>query len=147
MTGFDLVVDTNILIYLTAGNKNIAEVVRDKNLIISFITEMEMRSWPSLTVSDIQTLKKLLSKCRVIGLNDDIKEKAIEIRKSTRLKLPDAIVSATAIFLGLPLVSADNDLKRVKDPQMIHLYETLCCSHLSQSHHQCQYLFFRRATF
>lgn len=119
MSGFDLVVDTNILIYLTAGNKNIAEVVRDKNLIISFITEMEMRSWPSLTAGDVQTLKKLLSKCQVIGLNDEIKEKAIEIRKSTKLKLPDAIVSATAIFLGLPLVSADNDLKRVKDIDLL----------------------------
>ncbi len=119
MSGFDLVVDTNILIYLTAGNKNIAEVVRDKNLIVSFITEMEMRSWPSLTASDIQTLKKLLSKCRVIGLNDEIKEKAIEIRRSTRLKLPDAIVSATAIFLDLTLVSADNDLRKVKDLDLL----------------------------
>ena len=119
MSGFDLVVDTNILIYLTAGNKNIAEVVRDKNLIISFITEMEMRSWPSLTAGDVQMLKKLLSKCQVIGLNDEIKEKAIEIRKSTKLKLPDAIVSATAIFLGLPLVSADNDLKKVKDIDLL----------------------------
>ncbi len=119
MSGFDLVVDTNILIYLTAGNKNIAEVVRDKNLIISFITEMEMRSWPSLTAGDVQTLKKLLPKCQVIGLNDEIKEKAIEIRKSTKLKLPDAIVSAPAIFLGLPLVSADNDLKKVKDIDLL----------------------------
>lgn len=119
MSGFDLVVDTNILIYLTAGNKNIAEVVRDKNLIISFITEMKMRSWPSLTSGDTRMLKKLLSKCQVIGLNEEIKEKAIEIRKSTKLKLPDAIVSATAIFLGLPLVSADNDLKRVKDIDLL----------------------------
>ncbi len=49
MNGFDIVVDTNILIYLTNGNSGIAELMRGKNLIVSFITEMELRSWPSLT--------------------------------------------------------------------------------------------------
>ncbi|HOX81388.1 MAG TPA: PIN domain-containing protein [Chryseolinea sp.] len=83
MSGFDLVVDTNILIYFTSGNKHIAEVIRGKNLSISFITEMELRSWPSLTPNANQTILKLLSSCRIISLNDEIKEKAIEIRRKT----------------------------------------------------------------
>ncbi len=119
MSGFDLVADTNILIYLTAGNQNIAEVTRSKNLIISIITEMEIRSWPSLTIADIQTLKKLLSQCRVVGLNDEIKERAIEIRRKTKLKLPDSIVCSTALFLGLPLLTADQQFKKVKDLDLL----------------------------
>ena len=119
MSGFDLVADTNILIYLTAGNQNIAEVTRSKNLIISIITEMEIRSWPSLTIADIQTLKKLLSQCRVVGLNDEIKERAIEIRRKTKLKLPDSIVCSTALFLGLPLLMADQQFKKVKDLDLL----------------------------
>lgn len=119
MSGFDLVADTSILIYLTAGNQNIAEVTRSKNLIISIITEMEIRSWPSLTIADIQTLKKLLSQCRVVGLNDEIKERAIEIRRKTKLKLPDSIVCSTALFLGLPLLTADQQFKKVKDLDLL----------------------------
>lgn len=119
MNGFDLVVDTNILIYLTIGNSSIAELTRGKNLIASFITEMELRSWPSLTSNNIHLVNKLLSKCRVLGFNDEIKEKAIEIRRSTKLKLTDSIVCATSIFLVIPLLFADNDFKRVKDKDLL----------------------------
>jgi len=113
MNGFDLVVDTNILIYILAGNQQIAEATRGKKLIVSFITEMELRSWPSLTQESSQTIKRLLSQCRIIPLNDEIKELAIEIRKKTKLKLPDSIVCSTAIYLGQPLLSADRALKKV----------------------------------
>jgi predicted nucleic acid-binding protein len=88
MNGADLVVDTNILIYITGGNKQIAEATRGKNLIISFVTEMELRSWPALTQESTSLIQKLLSQCRIVSLNDEIKEKAIEIRKKTKLKLP-----------------------------------------------------------
>lgn len=121
MSGFDIVVDTNILIYLTSGNKHIAESTRGKNLTISFITEMELRSWPSLTQESNQLIKKLLSQCRIISLNDEIKEKAIEIRRKSKLKLPDSIVCSTAIYLGLPLLSADQALKKVKELDLLLL--------------------------
>jgi len=96
-----------------------AELTRGKNLIASFITEMELRSWPSLTTNDIRLVNKLLSNCRVLGSNDEIKEKAIEIGRSTKLKLPDSIVCATSIFFGIPLLFADNDFKRVKDKDLL----------------------------
>jgi predicted nucleic acid-binding protein len=38
MNGAELVVDTNILIYLTSGNPDIAELIRDKHIAISVIT-------------------------------------------------------------------------------------------------------------
>jgi len=119
MSGFDLVVDTNILIYILSGNQQIAEATRGKNLIASFITEMELRSWPSLTQESSQTIKKLLAQCRIVSLNDQIKEKAIEIRKKTKLKLPDSIVCATSIYLGQPLLSADRALKKVAELDLL----------------------------
>jgi predicted nucleic acid-binding protein len=115
MNGFDLVVDTNILIYILAGNKQVAEATRGKRLIISFITEMELKSWPSITQESSQTIKKLLSQCRIITLNDDIKEAAIDIRRKTKLKPPDAIICSTSIHLECPLLSSDRDLKKVND--------------------------------
>src|ERR1700760_2049764 len=92
MSGFDLVVDTNILIYILGGHKQIAEATRDKQLIVSVITEMELRSRPSLTQESFQTIKRLLAQCRIIPLSNEIKETAIEIRRKTKLKLPDAII-------------------------------------------------------
>lgn len=115
MSGFELVVDTNILIYILNGNKHIAEATRGKQLIISFISEMELRSWPSLSSEGSEIIKKFLSQCQIIPLSDSIKEKAIEIRKKTKLKLPDSIVGATSVQLGSPLLSADRDFKKIAD--------------------------------
>lgn len=119
MNGFDLVVDTNILIYILEGKKSVAEAVRGKRLVISFITEMELRSWPLLSTESNSIIKKLLSQCSIIALNEEIKERAIEIRRKTKLKLPDSIVCATANCLGLPLLSADRVLSRVLELDLL----------------------------
>ncbi|WP_211235260.1 PIN domain-containing protein [Runella zeae] len=58
----------------------------------------------------------------LIDINTGIKEITKQIRRNYRLKLPDAIVAATAIFLGIALISADNHFKQVKELTFI-LYQ------------------------
>lgn len=41
------------------------------------------------------------------------------IRRQYRIKLPDAIISATAKYLSVPLVTADNIFKKVPDVDII----------------------------
>lgn len=54
-------------------------------------------------------------------MHDDLKNTAIEIRRSTRLKLPDSIIGATAIFLDTPLLTADQAFKKVDGLDLILL--------------------------
>ncbi|QLH33614.1 MAG: type II toxin-antitoxin system VapC family toxin [Cyclobacteriaceae bacterium] len=119
MSGVELVIDTNILIYLTSGNRDIAEIVRKKQISISVITEMEVRSWPALTKSETEVLNTMLSQFYISPLNESIKEKAIEIRKINKLKLPDAVICATAAYLRVPLLTADQAFKKVKGLDLI----------------------------
>ena len=49
----------------------------------------------------------MLNDCYIFDLDVLIKQKAIEIRQQHKIKLPDAIVAATAIQKGLSLVTAD----------------------------------------
>jgi predicted nucleic acid-binding protein len=121
MNGTELVLDTNILIYLSGGNKSVEEFLAGKQPVISFITEMELLSWPSLSPKDLKMVKMMIADCKVISLNDAIRDEAISIRRRTKLKLPDAIVAATAKFCGLTLVSADAHMKRVEDIDLIYL--------------------------
>ena len=114
-----MVIDTNILIYLTSGNRDIAEIVRKKQISISVITEMEVRSWPALTKSETEVLNTMLSQFYISPLNESIKEKAIEIRKINKLKLPDAVICATAAYLRVPLLTADQAFKKVKGLDLI----------------------------
>ncbi|MDX2002705.1 MAG: hypothetical protein SFW35_09735 [Chitinophagales bacterium] len=46
MNGDELLVDTNILIYLQKGLTGIQTILNGKNLHVSFISEMELLSYP-----------------------------------------------------------------------------------------------------
>jgi len=50
----------------------------------------------------------------------EIKESAITIRKNYNLKVPDAIIAATAITKNFTLFSADDIFKRI--PQLNFVY-------------------------
>ncbi len=49
----------------------------------------------------------------VIALTDEIKERAIAVRRLNKLKLPDAIIVATALELSAELVTNDLDLFKI----------------------------------
>ncbi len=84
MSGADIFLDTNILIYLSGGNKSIEEFLVGKQPVISFITEMELLSWPSLSNKDIKLVKTMIADCKVISLNNIIRDEAILIRRLTK---------------------------------------------------------------
>lgn len=48
-----------------------------------------------------------------------LKNKIVELRNTYRLKLPDAIIAATAIVNNIVLVTADGDFKKVKGLQLM----------------------------
>lgn len=57
-------------------------------------------------------------------LYDDIVNKTISIRKSNKIKLPDAIIAATALVYDLTLISRNtSDFKNIAGLQSIHPHE------------------------
>jgi predicted nucleic acid-binding protein len=48
-------------------------------------------------------------------LNDGIKNIVIDLRRKYAIKLPDSIVAATAIFLNIPLISADKHFEKITE--------------------------------
>ena len=114
MNGINFVADTNALIYLLNGNPCMAPYL-DKSLIYSVISEMELLSYSGITESEENSIKSLLEDCEEIPLSTEIKEKTIELRKKYRTKLPDAIVAASAIVKGLPLITADKGFGQIEE--------------------------------
>ncbi len=76
---------------------------------ISVITEIELLSWQKISPEQSKTISLFLSNFGKVDLNEEIKEITINIRKSTGLKIPDAIIAASALALDLPLLT--NNLK------------------------------------
>lgn len=122
MNGNNLFVDTNILLYLLKGDTTVRDLLNQKKIFISFITEIELLSFKVLTSSEKRTIKKLLSDCTVIGITSEIKNFATEFRLNYYLKIPDAIIAGTAAHLIIPLVTADKHFKTVKELDII-LYQ------------------------
>ena len=99
---------TNIVIYLQKGL--LLEPLPVANYAISVITEMELRSYPAITVSQEQWLKRFVSDVQVISLTDLIKEQTIKLRKERLIKLPVAMVCATAMIERAVLLTNDKKL-------------------------------------
>lgn len=120
MNGDRFLLDTNAVLYILGGDKVLAELLDGERLMISIITEMELLSFPSITPKELVLLKKFIAELTIINITDKIKEKAIEIRKTTKLKLPDCIIAATSIIVEIPLVSADKQLKTLENLNLIY---------------------------
>jgi predicted nucleic acid-binding protein len=70
------------------------------------------------------TLDIFTGQSNVININDEIIEKTIKLRKSYKIKLPDAIIAATAISYGLTLVTRNTkDFKNIPGLKVINPYE------------------------
>ncbi len=99
--------DTNAIIYAIDRKLKLPA----NHYAVSVITAMELLSWPSLSPEDESKLKSLLQHLTVIQMDQPIQETAIRIRRTTFLKLPDSIISATAVNGGFVLVTDDEKLK------------------------------------
>src|ERR1700722_2432648 len=82
--------------------------VIERESIISFVTEIELQVWNPPNPDDLKIFQVFVSKSSIVGISDDIIQDTIRIRKSFKIKLPDALIAATAISNDLTLV-ADND--------------------------------------
>lgn len=120
MSGSSYVLDTNIISFYLKGDANLLPYFNYTNIHISFITELELKSIPALTQSDEETLQSFLNTCVITDINTEIKEAAVSFRKDYKLKLPDAIVAATAFYLGYELVTADKLFNRLPIPLIFY---------------------------
>ncbi len=82
MNGNKIFVDTNILIYFLQGDKDVIEIISDKEIVISFITKLELLSIPKISDKSRKLIKELIRTCIIIDINPEIKDLTIEFRKN-----------------------------------------------------------------
>lgn len=115
MNGNKILIDTNIALYLFNGDQDLAAELQDKEAYISFINELELLGYRGITEREESWMELFLEECSIMDLNEGIKNITIDLRRKYKLKLPDAVIAATAIFLGIPLISADSHFDKIVD--------------------------------
>lgn len=116
MNGERLLLDTNVVIGFLKGDKGIVRFLgnrlnRGAVLFVSQITRMEMLSYHELSREDEARIKEFLAGIQVLMLDPQTESKAITMRKEHRLKLPDAVIVATALVNHCALVTYDQALR------------------------------------
>lgn len=114
------VFDTNILVdYLNGVTAAADEIARYKDPTISRITWMEVLVG-ARDEEETRATRDFLRLFHVEELGEAIAEEAVHIRKAKRIRLPDAVIYATASHLGCQLVTrntrdfgADDPLLRI----------------------------------
>lgn len=120
-------IDSNVLIDYVAERFNANQLksldrIFDEELNISVITKIEILGFNSLPNEEIK-MKIFLSSSTIISLTDDIVERTIHLRKTTKLKIADAIIAASALCFNFELITNNiNDFKNLNGLKFLNPY-------------------------
>ena len=111
MNGKRYLLDTNAVIQLHAGNPPLRKMVEDSDfLAISVISKLEFLSYPDLTEDEKIAFHELLEDLTVFDLtasDDALIQEAAAMRIDGGLKLPDAVIAATALINDCEVITND----------------------------------------
>ena len=122
MNGIRYFLDTNAVISLLKGNELLEQQLVSAGWIgLSVISILEFLAYSLLSSNDRMLLMKLIDRVEVISILNDfhVLEYMASFRKQTRLKLPDAIIAATAVHKNAILITNDKHFTHIPSLQTI----------------------------
>lgn len=114
--GKKFLIDTNAIIDFSEGKlpsegKLFLSRILDTEPCISIVTKIELLGFLHIA----QPLIDFVNESVVISLTDEVVEQTIALRRKYRIKLPDAIIAATALVQGATVVSHNSrDFQNIK---------------------------------
>jgi predicted nucleic acid-binding protein len=107
--------DTNILIdHLNAIPQAREEIERFESRAVSIITWIEVMVGADADV--VEPTRRFLEGFKVIALDEEIADRAVALRRAYGIKLPDAVIWATAQTAGRLLVTRNTKDFPTDDP-------------------------------
>jgi predicted nucleic acid-binding protein len=92
--------------------------------VISVISRIEILGWYNATPEQLAKLRTFIQSSVIYSLTEHYVQKAILLRQQHKIKLPDAIIAATAIAEGLTLVTRNSlDFKNIETLELLNPWE------------------------
>jgi len=89
-------------------------------ILISAIVRAEVLAWHGHTAMSLTTALALLDVCQLVPVNAVVADEGARVRRETGMKLPDALIAATALLQSAALVTANaKDFRRVPSLTLI----------------------------
>ncbi|SHJ30498.1 hypothetical protein SAMN02745146_2830 [Hymenobacter daecheongensis DSM 21074] len=122
-------VDTNVGIDFLAGALPadstgwLESQLNANRLVLSVVVRMELLSWRG-TPAAMQLLEDFIAANEQLPIDEPAIQQTILLRQQHRIKLPDAIIAATALAHGLPLLTRNtSDFSAVPGLQVLNPYD------------------------
>ena len=117
-----IVLDTNVALFYLSGR--LVNPLPNATYFVSVVTEIELLAYPNLTPVVEVEIRDFLAQIIVVDINYHIKELGIALRKNYKLKLPDAVVAATAQHENADLLTNDSKLLNLAEinTQSVQIY-------------------------
>lgn len=119
--GQEYLIDTNSIIEFLGGslpnsaNEWIQSLIEQNNYCISVINKIEVLGF-NASENDLKILEEFIDSSTIIGLSEEIISQTIELRRTRKTKLPDAIIAATAIFHDLTIITRNTkDFEKIRE--------------------------------
>ena len=93
----------------------------DSDPMISVVTKMETLGFDFKIMEQQEPMEIFINGSIVLPIDDNIVDKTIEIRKRKKMKLPDALIAATALVHNLVIISRNtSDFKNIAGLSVIN---------------------------
>jgi len=112
MIGNNVILDSNVIIFASKQTIDIEQVLNQyDNFYVSIITYMEIYGYDFEKSEEKELTDNLFKNLLVIDVSQEIAQYVLEYRKAAlrKIKLPDAIILATARHLNATLLTDDWD--------------------------------------
>ena len=112
MNGNKAILDSNVIIFASKHQIDVEELLnRYDEFYASIITYMEVYGYEFTNKSEKDLIDEFFANIEIVEVNQTIAEQSVIYRKNKikKIKLPDAIILATAKFLDADLLSDDWD--------------------------------------
>jgi len=108
MSGNKGLLDSNVIIDASKGIVSIQDIVNEYDyLYTSIISYVETLGFNFSDNEEKEIVIKIINSLEIINLSKEIADTAIGYRKRKKIKLPDALVLATAKNINADLITSD----------------------------------------
>lgn len=118
MSGTEYLLDTNFILGMLKATPAVIEVLNTRPLLAgqcaySAVTRMELLGFPGISLEEEALIRSVLEQFSYLPIDRAVEDMAIQLRRTRRVKLPDALIAATALCYELQLLSMDVGLQSV----------------------------------
>ena len=127
--GTQYLIDSNTVIEFLGGilsssaSNRLQDIVELNTHYLSVINQIELLGFNG-PAAEMETLEAFIACCNVLPLSDAVVQKTIELRKAYKIKLPDAVIAATALVHNLKVITRNiSDFDKIQGLEVINSHD------------------------